>query len=857
MSLASGTRLGPYEILSSIGAGGMGEVYKARDTRLKRDVALKVLPESLAADPDRLRRFQLEAQAAGALNHPNILVVYDIGHEWTPYLVSELLEGQSLREGLGEDKLAVSKAIDIARQIAAGLAAAHSKSITHRDIKPENLFLSKDGQVKILDFGLAKVTAAEKASADSPTETQFTDPGSVVGTASYMSPEQIRAKPVDHRSDIFSLGCVLYEMLSGRWAFHGDTAVETMNAILKQDPPDLATLDATLPPALDRIVRHCLEKNPDDRFQSVRDLAFDLESLSQTSQTTQAGGRATAGQTSRRAALGALAAAVPLAATGGVLLGRRWTKQPEPKFHRLTYRRGKIQAARFAPDGHTIVYSAQWEDQPYQLFTVRDDGPESRPLGFSGAGLFGISSRSELALGLNLRSSSFYNQGTLARAPFSGGEPRPLVNNVRFADWTPDGADLAVIVETTKGWQIESPPGKLLYQGSSAGFLGDLRFSPDGTRIAFVEHPTPNSDGYVGVVDRRGQKKLLTSWYSSNIQGLAWSGKGDEIWFTGTKGGTRNELRAVTLDGRERLVSSEVAQLVLHDIAPDGRVLFAASLEYRARIFYRGPNDARERDLSALDWSLARDISADGELIAFDESGEGAGGSPYAAIRDVNAPASIKLGPGRTPVLSMDKRWVLAPSVDGQSVAIYPVGVGETRHIPLEGFRVRNGYFHPNGKEIVLFASEPGHGSRIYRMSLEGATPRPISAEGVAGTRGCGPSPDGRYAPGFSVSDGSLRLYPLEGGEPREIAGITTDDRLGGWAASGKALFLNRMGELPAKLMRLDYETGKRELVREVAPADRAGVTPSFGIIVTPDAKAYAYSLTQMLHELHLVEGLK
>jgi Tol biopolymer transport system component len=602
-------------------------------------------------------------------------------------------------------------------------------------------------------------------------------------------------------------------------------------------------------------VRHCLGKDPEDRFQSARDLAFDLESFSLPAQPGAS--RATPRPT-RRAAVGALIAGIPLAATAGAWLDRRWSKPPELKFHRLTYRRGKIQAARFAPDGHTIVYSAQWEDQPYQLFTVRDDGPESRPLGFSGAGLFGISSRSELALGVNLRSlASFYYQGTLARAPFSGGEPRPMVEDVRFADWTPDGGDLAVIVENTKGWRIESPPGKLLYQGAAGGYLGDLRFSPDGSRIAFLEHPTSNSDGYLGVVDRSGQKKLLTPWYTANIQGLAWSPKGDEIWFTGTKSGARNELRAVTLNGRERSISSEVAQLVLHDIAPDGRVLFAASLEFRSRIFYRGPRDARERELSGLDWSLVRDIAPDGKLITFDESGEGAGGSTYAYVRDVNASAAVKLGPGRYPVLSPDQKWVLTSAVGGQSMAIYPVGVGETRHIPLEGFRVRSAYFHPNGKEVVFIAAETGHGSRIYRMSLAGGAPRPISAEGVTGNRSCGPSPDGRYMPGFSNADGTFRLYPLDGGEAREIPGISPDDRLGGWAAGGKALFVHRTGELPAKQMRLDFETGKRDLVREIAPADRAGVSSGLGISVTPDGEAYAYNLVQMLHELHLVEGLK
>jgi Tol biopolymer transport system component len=556
--------------------------------------------------------------------------------------------------------------------------------------------------------------------------------------------------------------------------------------------------------------------------------------------------------------MGALIAAIPLATATGVLLGRRWSKPPELRFHRLTFRRGKIHAARFAPDGHTIVYSAQWEDQPYQLFIARDDGPESRSLGFSGAGLFGVSSHSELALGLSLRAVTlFVDQGTLARVPFSGGEPRPLLANVRYADWTPDGGDLGVIVETSKGWQIESPPGKVLYQGPSTGYLSDLRFSPDGNRIAFLEHPNFSTDGYVALVDRSGHQKLLTPLYSGHAQGLAWSANGDEIWFTAAKRGVRNELRAVTLTGRERLISSQVASLVLQDIARDGRVLFAAALELRSRIFYRGPGDERERELSGLDWSIIRDISADGKLVTFDESGEGAAESADAYIRDVNASAGVKLGPGRNPALSPDGKSVLAVAYDGGSVVIYPVGLGETRRIAPKGFLVGSAFLHPNGKEILFFANELGHGSRIYRMSLEGGAPRPVSAEGVTGIRACAPSPDGRYIPGFSVSDGKIWLYSLVGGEPRVVAGLIPNDRVVGWVAGAKALFVYRMGELPAKLSRVDYQTGERELVHEITPADRAGVSASLGIRVTPDGKAYAYGQTQMLHELYLVEGLK
>src|SRR3989442_1441915 len=280
MSLSAGTKLGPYEILSPLGAGGMGEVYRARDTRLGRDVAVKVLPSSFSADAQRLHRFQQEACAAGALNHPNILIVHDIGtHDGPPYVVSELLEGETLRERLNGGVLSARKAVDYARQIAHGLAAAHEKGILHRDLKPENLFITKDERVKILDFGLAKLTGAAdvQAQSDIPTRRVDTDPGVVVGTVGYMSPEQLQGKALDHRSDIFSFGAIFYEMLAGRRAFHGESPAETMSAILKEDPPDLSETNKNVSPALERLVNHCLEKNPEARFHSASDLAFALE----------------------------------------------------------------------------------------------------------------------------------------------------------------------------------------------------------------------------------------------------------------------------------------------------------------------------------------------------------------------------------------------------------------------------------------------------------------------------------------------------------------------------------------------------------------------------------------------------
>src|SRR6266702_4451696 len=278
-----GTKFGRYEIRSKIGEGGMGEVYRARDEKLNRDVAIKVLPATLSQNADRLRRFEQEAQAAGALNHPNILAVYDVGtHAGAPYVVSELLEGQSLKERLGDGPLAQRKSIDYAVQAAHGLAAAHEKGIVHRDLKPDNLFITKDDRIKILDFGLAKLIEPVSESTpqtDIATRKVQTDPGTVMGTVGYMSPEQVRGKQVDHRSDIFSFGAVLYEMLSGKRAFRGESAVETLNAILKDEPKELTATNGNITPAMERLVWHCLEKSPERRFQSATDVAFALESL--------------------------------------------------------------------------------------------------------------------------------------------------------------------------------------------------------------------------------------------------------------------------------------------------------------------------------------------------------------------------------------------------------------------------------------------------------------------------------------------------------------------------------------------------------------------------------------------------
>jgi Tol biopolymer transport system component len=854
--LSNGTRLGPYEIVAAIGAGGMGEVYRARDSRLNRDVAVKVLPHSVADDPERLRRFTLEAQATGSLNHPNILAIYDIGtHDGLPYIVSELLEGETLRKRLSAGKLAVVKAIDYARQVASGLAAAHSRVITHRDIKPDNLFVTRDGRIKILDFGLAKAKLATERD-ETQTAGHATNPGSVLGTAAYMSPEQVRGESVDTRSDIFSFGCVLYEMLGGRVAFQRDSSIETMNAILKDHPPELVTADGGLPPALDRLVQHCLEKSPDERFQSARDIAFDLETISHISQTSVSKSSPPGGLPWIKLFFAALAGLLLLGA--GFYLGTRRPAAPTLAFHRLTFRRGAIQAARFAQDGRTIVYSAAWETDPSRLFTVRPEAPESLVLGFDRSGLLGVSSKGELALSLIVHQpTSFFYEGTLARAPFSGGAPRPVEDKITFADWSPEGTNLMAVRRTPQGDELEFPSGKVIYRGPSGGYLSQPRFSPSGDRIAFLEHPSGNSDGSVAVIDLDGRKQVLAGPYMGDANGLAWAPDGKEIWFSAAKIGARDELRGVTLSGHERLILSQVTYLVLQDISRTGSVL-AASYENRRKIFFRNMAEKNEREISWLDWTTLRDISPDGKRITFDESGEGAGESTPYYIRDTDGSPAVKIGDGANAVFSPDGQSVAAIDPTNDGIQVVPVGTGRPIHIAAKGFVIERVKWSSDGKNIFFSATQPGRAARIFRQALDGSAPQPISQEGLTMTL-TGVSPDGKLLPVIEVATARTLLLPVAGGDGSVPKGILPDERIANWTADGSGLFVYQSGHgnpFPVKIFRVDLKTGKRQLQVEIAPGDQAGVALG-AVRITPDGKSYAYTADQGLAVLHVIDGLK
>jgi len=858
MPLSPGTRLGPYEILAPLGAGGMGEVYRARDSRLGREVAIKVLPASFSQDTDRLRRFEHEARAAGVLNHPNITAVYDFGSaEGSSYVVTELLEGETLRSRIATGALSTRKATDYAIQIACGLAAAHEKGIVHRDLKPENLFVTKDGRVKILDFGLAKLTHPERAGApvtEAPTETRGTEPGVVMGTVGYTSPEQVRGLPADQRSDIFAFGAILYEMLSGKRAFHGATSADTMSAILTKEPPELSQTNREIHPGLDRIVRHCLEKNVQERFQSARDVAFDLEALSAVS--VPGAIPVAAAPAARTARLVPLLVPIALAlfAAAGLFVGKKI--RPLASLHQLTFRRGEVLSARFAPDGQTILYAAAWEGMATEVFTSHLETPESRPFGLPGADLLAVSRSGELAVSLRRRATAngFIRTGTLARVSVAGGAaPRDVLEDVQWADWAPNGESLAVVRDVGPMNRLEYPIGTVLYQ--TTGWIGHPRVSPRGDLVAFNDHPVKGDDGgTVAVVDRSGKRKALSRIFGS-VRGLAWSPSGGEVWFTAGERANR-DLYSVTLSGRETLRARLAGSLTLHDISADGRALIGREMFRIGTLGFSSGAD-KERELTWLDSSLARDLSPDGQTLLFVEAGEGGGAGYSVYLRQMDGSPPIRLGEGAGESLSPDGKWVLSivhPVSDTQLVA-YPTGAGEPKRFPRDNLAVQIADWTPDGKRIVFSANEPEHGARIYLRDFAGGKPRPVTPEGYRMFRH-GISPDGRLVIA-SGPDQRIYLYPLAGGEPTPLPGSATGDIPDRWTADGRAVFLHRRDQMPVKVYLLDVATGRKELWKELIPSDAAGVTQASSVVPTSDGHSYVYSYVRVLSDLYVVQGLK
>jgi|HubBroStandDraft_5_1064220.scaffolds.fasta_scaffold05207_2 Tol biopolymer transport system component len=885
MALASGTKLGPYDIQSLLGSGGMGEVYRARDSRLNRIVAIKVLPASYSADGDRLQRFVQEARSAAALNHPNILSIFDIGEErGAPYIVSELLEGQTLRERIRSGPLSSRKTIDYALQVARGLAAAHEKGIVHRDLKPENLFVTNDDRVKILDFGLAKLTRPETdPDADAATVQVNTEPGQIMGTVGYMSPEQVRGKPADHRSDIFAFGSILYEMISGQHAFRGDSPADTMSAILKEEPPELSETSRNVPPALERIVRHCLEKNPALRFQSAGDLAFNLESLADSSVVGKTGaqsaitqpataelsisGAAVAGTTSarikevvplrKRRELAAVIILTAFMLGAAWWLGRSGVHTPLAEYQAITFRSGSIGNARFAPDG-SIVYSASWDGGQKQLYMGRTDDHGARELGVKDAELLSISKSGELAVRLfSVSQGGYARTGTLARIPMSGGAPREVLDNVQDADWAADGENMAVIryLPENGHWRLEYPIGKVLFDGIN--WISHPKISPDGKWIAFADHQNANGDdeGSVAVIASNAgnnKEKILSSGWKT-LQGVIWSPTGNEVWYTASNSGSAGNPRAVSLSGNERTITNVPGGMWLEDM----RNGIALMVTNQRRVGIRGtqPDGKEEIELGWFGWSHLSDLTPDGHKVLFDEEGDGGGPNYTVFLRDTDGSPPVRIGEGNGLAISPDAKWVVTQPATGGPLSLVPAGAGEVRQLTHDHVNYQTVRWLAGGKALLANGIEPGHGIRDYLIEVSTGNSKAITPEGVGGVL---PSPDGRSTAVLGP-DGKWGIWPLAGGGLHLIPGLDSKDRVIGWSPDSESVYavsLRQRGKT-THVNRVSIATGQSAPWKTFGDDLPPGAESATDSYLAADGGAYTYLYSQTLSQVYVVRGMK
>jgi len=852
MDLQPGTKVGRYEILSFIGAGGMGQVYRANDAQLGRDVAIKLLPSSFVDKAQVVARFQQEARALGLLNHPNLVTVYDFGTvDDSFYIVLELLDGDTLRARMRDGTIPPKRAVNYALQIARGMAAAHDRGIIHRDLKPENVFICGDGRLKILDFGLARMTPqldALGAGDESPTLVGMTLPGAVLGTVGYMAPEQLRAEVADARTDIFAFGVILFEMITGRQPFKGTTPAETLSRILKDEPDDFGSVGTSVPRGVEVIVRRCIEKRKEDRFQSAHDLALALEAVSGSTDTFSLpdAWRTKAWRTKARRARPFALGAAAMIVTGllGAFVWQNIRPDAPPSFRQLTFRRGDVSGARFAPDG-SIVYSASWEGRGYELYAARSESVDSRPLGIKCRELLAVSRGGTIALLVKESDQA----GTLATVPLAGSAPREIVDGVQDADWSPNGAQLAVARRVAGAYQVELPVGNVLFK--SATRIRDLRVSPDGQSVAFVlRHARLGKEFALMVVSiADGQARQVGTWNSA--RGLAWWPDGKRIVLASGDGKGATNLYSVAMSGKARLMSRFDGSVKLHDVSGAGEVLLTRD-DYREGIMARAPDADHESDLSWFDGSGTSDISPDGRLLLMSEFGE-AGGAHYSVyVRPTNGDPAVRLGDGYGVSLSPDGNSALT-IVPGRParLAIVPLGAGETRTLErgdVEDYEYAS--WLPDQRTIVFNGRSATGPMRLYRQGVEGGKPEPLGEARLRIAQASRPaSPDGKTLV-VHCGDGAICLVGVSGAAPPAKLPLQRGFHPIAWSGDGKEIFVYEDDTMPARMYRYDFAANRLRLVRELMPADPTGVYRILDVVTTPDGRGYAYGAMRNLSML-------
>jgi eukaryotic-like serine/threonine-protein kinase len=855
-------RLGPYEVLSRLGAGGMGEVWRARDTRLQRDVAIKVLPVEVARDESRLKRFEKEARCASALNHPNIVTIYDIGRsDSVSYIAMELVEGKTLRELFFAGTLPIKRTLSIAAQIAEGLASAHDAGLVHRDLKPENLMVTKDGLVKILDFGLAKLARGPAGGRDGlnvPTESG-TGAGVVLGTAGYMSPEQASGQPVDFRSDQFSFGSMLYEMVTGRRAFQKKTGAETLSAIIGEEPTPAALVKPGVPAPLGWLLERCLVKAPEGRYASTRDLARDLASIQvHLSDAPREDGRGGFGRRRRRLSLLTAGLALVAIVVTTVLVLKRAQSTPKSasaiRFSQVTFDEQAIADARFAPDGETFVYGAyrlaEGEVKPPDLFVARVGSPESRKLGIPEGRICSVSTGGQIAL---LVGGNTW-VGTLAEAALEGGSPRSLLENVRHADWSPDGRSLAVVHAVDGRDRLEFPVGKVLYESPTPTLLlgssiFDCRVSPKGDSVAFFDRELRQ----LSLVD--SHKRVTRLFKAGAWIHFAWSPRGDEVWYAKFEGET--EIHGVTPTGRDRFLMALPGDFQLHDVSRKGRIL----LEKRTRqigVFGRLRGDAAERDLRYRSGTEAGDLSSDGSLLLFNEMVPGWATDSTIYLRE-SGKTPVPLGRGFARALSPDGKWVIASrDFPGSELVLLATGAGQPRTLPKGPLKIIGlANWLPDGHRIVFAARAAGEDSRLYVQDVRGGLPKPITPQGVSFSSRGGNfvSPDGKFVVGKQpvgpTGQSVFLLYSLDGSDPRPVRGLVAPELPVQWSEDGHLFVDDNQGTVYL----LDPSTGKRKPWMKIPPPEPTHFYTGFGI--SRDGKSYVRSSIRFSSNLFVLDGIK